>query len=61
MNERKQEIQDQLNSLRSEIGKKIQTSEQIENKSTQNKAHWDFLVKEMIWMAEDFEREHKKQ
>jgi hypothetical protein len=24
------------------------------------KAHWDFLIKEMKWMAEDFERETKK-
>lgn len=22
--------------------------------------HLDFLMKEMAWMAEDFEREHKK-
>ena len=26
----------------------------------QSKCHWDFLVKEMKWMAEDFERETKK-
>lgn len=26
----------------------------------QQKYHWDFLVKEMKWMAEDFERETKK-
>jgi hypothetical protein len=25
-----------------------------------SKSHWDFLVKEMKWMAEDFERESKK-
>jgi DNA-directed RNA polymerase sigma subunit (sigma70/sigma32) len=24
------------------------------------KSHWDFLIKEMKWMAEDFERETKK-
>jgi transcriptional regulator of acetoin/glycerol metabolism len=37
--------------------------DQIQNKqqaAPQSKAHWDFLVKEMKWMAEDFERETKK-
>ena len=29
-------------------------------KAQSSKCHWDFLVKEMKWMAEDFEREHKK-
>lgn len=24
------------------------------------KTHWDFLLKEMIWMADDFDKETKK-
>ena len=27
---------------------------------TQGKTHWDFLLKEMVWMADDFEKEQKK-
>lgn len=29
-------------------------------KSQEGKTHWDFLVKEMIWMADDFDKETKK-
>ncbi len=29
-------------------------------KEKSSKCHWGFLVKEMKWMAEDFERETKK-
>ncbi len=53
-------MQDHLNLLRNDIGKKIQSGEQPETKGTQVKTHMDFLMKEMLWMAEDFEREHKK-
>lgn len=28
--------------------------------SQAGKTHWDFLVKEMIWMADDFDKETKK-
>jgi hypothetical protein len=27
---------------------------------TQGKTHWDFLLKEMVWMADDFDKEQKK-
>ena len=41
--------------LRDNIGKKLQGPEGASRQLT----HWDFVLKEMAWMAEDFEREHK--
>jgi len=29
-------------------------------KKSLGKTHWDFLLKEMMWMADDFEKESKK-
>jgi predicted transcriptional regulator len=50
------QIQEELSSLRSTIGKKIQTQDPETRKMT----HWDYVLKEMVCMAEDFERETKK-
>lgn len=50
----KQECLDDLTRLREQIGKKLpQSTEEIQ------KAHWDYLLKEMDWMAKDFDRERK--
>ena len=42
--------------LRTMIGKKVQSGDS----DTKPKTHHDFLMKEMLWMSEDFERERKK-
>lgn len=38
------------------IGKKVQSGDS----DAKPKTHHDFLMKEMLWMSEDFERERKK-
>eukprot|EP00831_Metopus_contortus_P018146 TRINITY_DN17725_c0_g2_i2.p1 TRINITY_DN17725_c0_g2~~TRINITY_DN17725_c0_g2_i2.p1 ORF type:complete len:314 (-),score=68.07 TRINITY_DN17725_c0_g2_i2:127-975(-) len=50
----KQEYLDDLARLRDQIGKKLPSS--CEENS---KTHWDYLLKEMEWMAKDFERERR--
>jgi len=51
-------LQKELGELRSSAGKKINVAE--ENKGSASKTHHEFLIKEMLWMQEDFDREHKK-
>jgi hypothetical protein len=41
----------------------VQSGDQLDptkGVSQSSKSHWDFLIKEMKWMSEDFERESKK-
>jgi len=45
-----------LNFLRNTIGKKVQSGDS----ESRPKTHRDFLVKEMLWMSDDFDRERKK-
>lgn len=45
--------------MRTEIGKK-QVLDQNEVRGFTGKIHTDYLLSEMEWMAEDFDREHKK-
>lgn len=48
---------DELGLIRQDIGKKIISLEP----STDKKNHWNYLISEMKWMANDFERERKDQ
>ena len=47
-------MMDDLARLRTQIGEKLPAT----TKETQ-KTHWDYLLKEMEWMAKDFERERR--
>lgn len=51
----KQRKTDELSLLRETIGKKVQSLEPTNDK----KIHWNHLVAEMKWMANDFQRERK--
>ena len=53
---KRDEISDQLSILRNMIGKKVQSGDS----DAKLKTHHDFLMKEMLWMSEDFERERKR-
>ncbi len=50
----RQETLDDLARLREQIGKKLPAATE-----EPQKAHWDYLLKEMEWMAKDFDRERK--
>lgn len=53
----KQEKQEELAEIREDIGKKIVSMEPVLDR----KYHWKYLLSEMKWMSNDFERERKDQ
>lgn len=55
---RQTQIQQQLDVLRELAGTKTAISEEV--KAGSSKTHQEFLIKEMVWMQEDFARERKK-
>ena len=53
----KHEKQEELAKIREDIGKKLVPMEPVYDKKT----HWRYLLSEMKWMSNDFDRERKDQ
>jgi len=51
------EFADKIKAFQSKAGRKLQ----VGSEPPRNKTHWDYLLEEMEWMANDFKRERKWQ